>query len=139
MTFLPWPLKPHTVSHHHKSMLKCSYLKVTANLFLVLLGCGDIETNPSSTLYNNLVFSHSNVRTLLVKRSEEKIADLHFIATEHKIDVISRLKTRPNYSVCLLQELLTLTCFRTENLFFKQRVEEWWRCRCILCKPHSSM
>ena len=74
-------------------MLNCSNLNVITILFLILLECGDIETNPGPTLINNLIFSHSNVRSLLAKRSDEKIAELQHMATGHKINVLSLSET----------------------------------------------
>ena len=98
-------------------MLNCSNLNVIGILFLILLECGDIETNPGPTLINNLIFFHSNVRSLLAKRSDEKIAELQLMATEHKINVLSLSETWLNNSVP--EELLTLTGF--QKPFFKEQ------------------
>ena len=70
----------------------------------------DIETNPGPTLINNLIFSHSNVRSLLAKRSDEKIAELQLMATEHQINVLSLSETWLNNFVP--EELLTSTGFQ---------------------------
>ena len=98
-------------------MLNCSNLNVITILFLILLECGDIETNPGPTLITNLIFSHSNVRSLLAKRSDEKIAELQLMATGHKINVLSLSETWLNNSVP--EKLLTLTGF--QKPFLKNR------------------
>ena len=98
-------------------MLNCSNLNVITILFLILLECGDLETNPGTTLINNLIFSHSNVRSLLAKKSDKKIAELQLMATEHKINVLSLSETWLNNSVP--EELLTITGF--QKPFLKNR------------------
>ena len=64
----------------------------------------------SPYIINNLIFSHSNVRSLLAKRSDEKVAELRLMATEHKLDVLSLSETWPNNSVP--EDLLTLAGFQ---------------------------
>ena len=82
-------------------MLNRSNLNVITILFLILLECGDIETNPGPTLINNLIFSHSNVRSLLAKRSDEKIAELQLMATSFQKPFLKNRQIRSGGGVAV--------------------------------------
>ena len=69
---------------------------------MLLFICGDIEVNPGPR--KQLIISHSNVRSLYVNNSDIRISELHLMAKNNSIDILSLTETWLDHSVadCLI-------------------------------------
>ena len=74
-----------------------NYIYIAIIIYLLLIKCGDIESNPGPTNVNNLKLCHINARSLTANNRMDEIEN--FVTNENNFEIIAISESKLDHTV----------------------------------------